>query len=567
MPARFDAYRMKDGKTPLSERYFNAIWRDIDLRIATLEDVKIAWQAAVDEVVRFGLVRIDDLIRGPLQEVSALAEQASSTSAQLESLRQLAQTRTTALTDLIASLEASTQAQVSQFVADTTTAAAADIAAWKAARTLELDQWVAHFEQQLSGATADINDAIAAVQAAVAASARMKVQAKAVSFGVVAADTRTCFIITAAGVTMSFATPGALGAGWWCEVINESGDVAQVGALVSLRPGARCRVHCDGAALTLLGLTPSLERRPLIGSHPGRQLLVGSIFNAPPVTAPSVKNYLYSAGAVLFGVHASAGTAYWSTTDGQNIVERAFPESAAYISIGSVCAFTGTHYIYIASANARLLRSPDAANWVGLTIPGAAAAAVSSVASNGAGRVLALVQSAGFLSTDHGATFAAVTLPTTVTWVSELKGLFYCGLGNQVWTSPTGATGSWTNRGAVLGLVGAPQQVFSTGTRLVFTNSLNTITWTADGVEFHSLIVPSNTRIAGVGDTFLFFENNALPAVSVDAKRWVYVATAGAVNFGPRAAAPFNGQLYALNGTAVYATGPRDFGMFERATP
>lgn len=565
MPSRFERYRMVDGRTPLGERYFNAIWRDIDLRIATLEDVKIAWQAAVDEVVRFGLVRIDDLIRGPLQEVTALAEQATSTSQQLESLRQLAETRTTALTALIASLESSTQEQVSQFVADTTTATAAEIAAWKAARTLELDQWVADFEQQLNGATTGINAAIEAVQQAVAASARMKVETKAASFGVVAADTRKCFIITAAGVTISFATPGQLGAGWWCEVLNESANVAQVGALVSLRPGARCRVHCDGAALALVGLTASLERRALIGSHPGRQLLLGSIFNEAPATAPSTKNYLHSAGSVLFGIPSAVGTAYWSTTDGQNIVERAFPESAAVYSIGALCAFTGTHYIYLASANARLLRSTDAANWVGVTIAGAASAAASGVASNGAGRVLALVQNAGFLSTDHGATFAPVTLPASAAWIAAHNGLFFCGWSNQVWTSPTGATGSWTARGALAS--GTPQAVFSTGTRLVFTSGSNTTTWTADGVEFNSFTAPATARITGVGDVFVFFDNSSLPAVSVDAKRWVRVATAEPFLPGTRQVAPFAGQLYAFSGSSVYATGPRDFGIFERATP
>lgn len=64
MPSRFDRYRFRDGVTPLAERTFNPIFRDLDLRIATLEDLKIAWQEVVRTVTDFGLVRINEVL-GP----------------------------------------------------------------------------------------------------------------------------------------------------------------------------------------------------------------------------------------------------------------------------------------------------------------------------------------------------------------------------------------------------------------------------------------------------------------------------------------------------------------------
>lgn len=150
---QFDKYRMVDGSTPLAARYFNRVWQDIDLRIASLEEVKIAWQTAVDEVVRFGLVRIDELIREPLQSVLALSEQATSTSVELEQLRLLAQERTTALALLIATLQADTTAQIQSFADGLKNATEQSLQEWKDSKTAQLDAWMQSFEQELQAAT------------------------------------------------------------------------------------------------------------------------------------------------------------------------------------------------------------------------------------------------------------------------------------------------------------------------------------------------------------------------------------------------------------------------------
>jgi len=64
MPTRFEAYRMRDGVTPLAEDYFNPLLADIDARIAQLEDQRADLQRVIDNLTAFGLQRIDTLV-GP----------------------------------------------------------------------------------------------------------------------------------------------------------------------------------------------------------------------------------------------------------------------------------------------------------------------------------------------------------------------------------------------------------------------------------------------------------------------------------------------------------------------
>lgn len=70
MPARFDAYRMTDGKTPLSARYFNPVWQDLDLRLVELEALRVGWMEAVSKVSNLGLARINELMGAPMATVN-----------------------------------------------------------------------------------------------------------------------------------------------------------------------------------------------------------------------------------------------------------------------------------------------------------------------------------------------------------------------------------------------------------------------------------------------------------------------------------------------------------------
>lgn len=75
MPTRFEAYRMRDGVTPLAEDYFNPVLADIDARIADLEARRADMQAVVDDLTRFGLQRIDTLIGPQLQAADAMLDE------------------------------------------------------------------------------------------------------------------------------------------------------------------------------------------------------------------------------------------------------------------------------------------------------------------------------------------------------------------------------------------------------------------------------------------------------------------------------------------------------------
>lgn len=70
MPIRFEAYRMRDGVTPLSQDYFNPVFGDLDARIADMEARRANLQEVIDELTRFGLQRIDTLLGPSMAEVN-----------------------------------------------------------------------------------------------------------------------------------------------------------------------------------------------------------------------------------------------------------------------------------------------------------------------------------------------------------------------------------------------------------------------------------------------------------------------------------------------------------------
>lgn len=75
MPTRFESYRMRDGVTPLAQDYFNAIFADIDTRIAELERQRAELQGVVDELTKYGLQRIDVLVGPSMAAVNAMIDQ------------------------------------------------------------------------------------------------------------------------------------------------------------------------------------------------------------------------------------------------------------------------------------------------------------------------------------------------------------------------------------------------------------------------------------------------------------------------------------------------------------
>lgn len=147
MPSRFEKYRVKDGVTPLGERFLNPVFQDIDLRLAGLEDLRLSWEAAVRAVSDYGLVRINDVLGPALLEVT-------DKSAQIEDKRLAAIAALAQLEATIAGIQSDTEANVDAWKvllqADQEDALAG-IATWKAARLAELDAWRTSLTAELPG--------------------------------------------------------------------------------------------------------------------------------------------------------------------------------------------------------------------------------------------------------------------------------------------------------------------------------------------------------------------------------------------------------------------------------
>ena len=87
MPSRFDKYRFTK-RTPLSDEVFNAVFKDIDLRLTALEDIKKDWQYAVNEVTRYGLLRIEEVLRPSFEFIEQKKTEATEATAEIQTLRQ-----------------------------------------------------------------------------------------------------------------------------------------------------------------------------------------------------------------------------------------------------------------------------------------------------------------------------------------------------------------------------------------------------------------------------------------------------------------------------------------------
>lgn len=139
MPSRFDRYRIKDGVSKLGEKTFNPIFQDIDLRMSSLETLRISWEQAVDAITQFGLLRINQTLAPAYEEIIE-------NGVTIETARQTA----------VAALE-----ELQSALANVETDAIADLDAWKAARLAELEAWQAG----LSGEIPGINGRLDALEA------------------------------------------------------------------------------------------------------------------------------------------------------------------------------------------------------------------------------------------------------------------------------------------------------------------------------------------------------------------------------------------------------------------
>lgn len=140
MPTRFEAYRMRDGVTPLSEDYFNPLLADIDARMAKLEDQRADLQRVIDELTAFGLQRIDTLVGPAMQQLNdALADAIAQRDALIAAVGNVANLATQA--QLAAAVQAEADARQAAIQAETNArqAAVAKLAERPSAATYTYD--------------------------------------------------------------------------------------------------------------------------------------------------------------------------------------------------------------------------------------------------------------------------------------------------------------------------------------------------------------------------------------------------------------------------------------------
>ena len=137
MPTRFDAYRMRDGQTPLAGRYFNAVFQDIDLRIAGLEDLRVSWQEVIRTVTDFGLVRINEVLAPAFDAMGDNLRQAQQHIEEIEAKRLAAVQALQGLDAAIASYQDEARADIAAWKAQTL----ASLATWRGQVQADLDAW------------------------------------------------------------------------------------------------------------------------------------------------------------------------------------------------------------------------------------------------------------------------------------------------------------------------------------------------------------------------------------------------------------------------------------------
>nr|BAL53640.1 hypothetical protein HGMM_F07F09C15 [uncultured Aquificae bacterium] len=86
MPSQFEKYRFTK-KTVLSDETFNKIFKDIDLRITALEDIKKDWTGAVEAVTRYGLQRVEEVLRPSWEHINNKKTEADNLVAQIQQKR------------------------------------------------------------------------------------------------------------------------------------------------------------------------------------------------------------------------------------------------------------------------------------------------------------------------------------------------------------------------------------------------------------------------------------------------------------------------------------------------
>lgn len=141
MPSRFDKYRIRDGVSRMGEKTLNPIFQDIDLRLATIENLRVSWESAVDSVTRFGLRRIEEVIGPTITGIVAKGDD-------IEIKRQAAIVALAELQSILANLEADVSA---------------DVLIWKDGVSADIDALATLVQSSTATADHDIAEALASL--------------------------------------------------------------------------------------------------------------------------------------------------------------------------------------------------------------------------------------------------------------------------------------------------------------------------------------------------------------------------------------------------------------------
>lgn len=86
MATEYPRYQMQDGKTRLSQEYFNPIWQALDSRLDTLEKKKWEIEEAIRQLQEFALDRIDASLVPVLDEAQSALSEAQTILADLQAM-------------------------------------------------------------------------------------------------------------------------------------------------------------------------------------------------------------------------------------------------------------------------------------------------------------------------------------------------------------------------------------------------------------------------------------------------------------------------------------------------
>lgn len=86
MPSQFEKYRFTK-KTVLSDETFNRIFKDLDLRITALEDIKKDWEYVVRTTTQHALTRINEVLAPSWEYIQNKNNEADELVAQIQQKR------------------------------------------------------------------------------------------------------------------------------------------------------------------------------------------------------------------------------------------------------------------------------------------------------------------------------------------------------------------------------------------------------------------------------------------------------------------------------------------------